>query len=398
MSVITNFLSRLPLIGRFVRPPGPDPQRTLEQDRLQLTAPRRNPTSRFEGFAGLPPATGPHKLGSGETLVVTNPQARPPKGAPLSVMSFNIYKGGAMGEPFWAYFADQDKAGKLPDVIALQETNQEVSMALAKQYGYHVAYYGRDAGEGGRLVNGKAILSRYPIGEAAHYTYDIPDAVRQQAIAHRGKAGELNEDRGLLRTTVEVAGQQIDLFDVHHTLGDSVINAKQVYQLHAMVERSKAEGRAAIIAGDFNVNFPVAEGGRIDARGTVASPTDTPEEFEDRHGQADSLATESWVQAAIRQLVKGNQSFWDAEQRRVAVGDRVLSPEAALRELSKGGLDRGSADYKKLLNVLDGNTLAGAPKRFDTILATPGLKLRSGFIDQSVKASDHQPIIAEFDL
>ena len=123
--------------------------------------PRREPIQVYQGFESLPEATGPRRLGSGDTLLIHLSQPRPPRAFPLSVMTYNILLGGERRELLERYFVALEASGRMPDIIALQEASQPTALELARDYGFHVTYQGRDIG--GPVVNGKAILSRHPL-------------------------------------------------------------------------------------------------------------------------------------------------------------------------------------------------------------------------------------------
>src|SRR5690606_5731819 len=99
-----------------------------------------------------------------------------------------------------------------------------------------LAYFGRDQRPDARFVNGKAWLSRFPIVHAMHAIYAVSEDVRQAALRRmetglQGEGGELDEDRGALRITVRYGGGPVDLYTLHHTLGEPAMNAAQLDQL-----------------------------------------------------------------------------------------------------------------------------------------------------------------------
>lgn len=411
---ISHLLSHLPIIGGHFRPPAPPAASAppVAGDRLARSGPRQEATRTFAGFSALPPASGAHKLGAGPTLLVHNPNARAPQGPGLTMMSFNILKGGERRAELEAYLGGL--GARMPDVIALQEANQEVSARLAEQYGYHLAYFGREKDARGRLLNGKAILSRHPIETATHFTYALSDAERQAAIQRKGKAGELNEDRGALRATLRIGGRSVDVFDVHHTLGDAKLNADQLTQLTGLVRQSAGQGREALVVGDFNANLLVrSEGSWWDAHRGPYDRTDTGEEFQARYGSwwgslgdagLGNIGVES-VRTALAGLeAVVPSSFETARETVVRQPDQsLLSPEEAIRRLNSGAVDQGSAEWYRLQDAADGATLTYANgmasgKRFDGVFATPGLAPRRLEIDRTSRASDHQPVITQFDL
>ncbi len=420
---VSHWLSQAPLLGRLFSAPSlpASAPSASRRDELIRRSPRRDPLTIHEGFEGLPPARGRHKLGSGTTLQVSNPQAKPPTGPGLTTMTFNILKGGERRDELLRYMRDLERQDRMPDVIALQEANQEIAVALAKEFGFHLAYYGRERDEKGRLVNGKAVLSRHPIEESAHYTYGIPEADRQDAIRRKGKVGELAEDRGALRVTLQVGGRAVDLFDVHHTLGDAGLNASQLRQLNALAAESRKAGREVVVTGDFNANTMIKQDGswwsaQRDARRGAYDKTDTVEEFQARYGtlantlgdaNAGNIAN-SGVRKAFQELMRLAPDAWDgvADARTRRPDGSLHSAQEARKRLNSGKVKEGSEEWRRLQDVADGTTLTAGTrkdgttpamgKRFDAFFAT--LTPAMVEIDRSTTASDHQPLIAHFEL
>lgn len=416
---VSRWLSQAPLVGRYFSSPeaAPSAPASSRGDELIRRSPRRDPLTVHEGFEAVPAATGRHKLGNGTALQVNNPQAKPPSGPGLTTMSFNILKGGERRDELLRYMRELDGQGRMPDVIALQEANQEISVQLAKEFGFHLAYHGRERDPMGRLVNGKAFLSRHPIEATSHFTYGLPESDRQDAIRRKGKVGELAEDRGALRVTLQVDGKRIDLYDVHHTLGDAGINASQLRQLNALAAESRHAGREVVVTGDFNANTMIkADGSWWAAQRGPYDKTDTVEEFQARYGSiagsigdgsAGNIANAT-VRRAFQDLMRLAPDAWDgvAEPRTRLADGSLLTASDARDSLNSGQVAKGSEQWRRLQDAADGVTLTAATrkdgtspamgKRFDAFFAS--LTPRMVEIDRSTTASDHQPLIAHFEL
>jgi endonuclease/exonuclease/phosphatase family metal-dependent hydrolase len=93
-------------------------------------------------------------------------------------------------------------------------------------------------------------------------------------------------------------------------------------------------------------------------------------------------------------LAGSMNTFWDAPTRSVLVDGTLMSPEQALAELKTGKLDPKSDRYRQLRDVADGSTLLGGDRRFDNIFASKDVRIESALIDQTTRASDHQPAMA----
>lgn len=376
-------------------------------------SPRPTRTRAFHAFEGIPPATGERELGDGVTLLVHHPKPRAPTGPGLTVMTFNILLGGLRRKQFLAYFEELEATGRLPDVLGLQEANQTISVELARKHGFHLVYFG-DSGDGVRLINGKAYLSRYPLREALHYTYDVKDSERAAAIQRHGEPGELVEDRGALVATLEVDGHPVHLFNVHHALGDPGINLLNLEQLHQLV---RERGGPSVVMGDFNANVAIRrEGTRVMATLRRGDETHTVHEYEMRYGEVYSSVGDIGVgnigDPRVRHALCAlsdelPEAVSDGE--RVVVreqGDRLITPKEARKLLGTGDVERGTEEWRRLRDVADATTLNSLPdaegvkpatgKRFDTIFASKDLHPLYVEVDHSTDASDHQPLTAHF--
>lgn len=379
--------------------------------------PHREPCLALHGFDELPESKGPRQLGSGITLLVHHPAPRPPRGPELSVMTYNILLGGLRRERLVRYFAELEENGWMPDVIGLQEASQPMAIELAHRHGFHLIYFGRDAGPRGPVVNGKAWLSRYPVRETVHFTYALPEPERQAAIHRQGHVGELDEDRGTLYVLLEVAGRSLALHNVHHTLGDSGLNAGQLWQLHTLVH--ERNGVPTIVLGDFNANVNVKHRHSWMPRPIRKhEPTETVRDYESRYGDVHPSVGDWGVgniaDARVRHALHALEEalpdvFQHAREVRVRLPDgSYMDPEAARERLVSGEVPRDSEAWLRLQDVADLATLNSLPdergvvpatgKRFDTFFASRELETALLEVDHATEASDHLPVLARFRL
>ncbi|WNG44392.1 endonuclease/exonuclease/phosphatase family protein [Archangium minus] len=377
--------------------------------------PHREPTHVFQGFESLPEADGPRRLGTGITLLVHHPQPRPPRDHLLRVMTYNILLGGERRELLERYFATLEETGRMPDVIALQEASQPTAVELARDYGFHLTYQGRDIR--GPVVNGKAILSRHPILEAAHFTYDFPEDARAAAIARQGFVGELDEDRGALFALIDVYGHPVALYNVHHTLGDSGINAGQLWQLQSLVHAR--DGVPSIALGDFNANINVKHHYSLLPNPLRKhEPTETVKDYENRYGDVHPSVGDWGVgnigDVRVRRALHALEHelpdpLRRARELRVRMPDgSLLRPDEAREMLVAGKCPKNSEQWLRLQDVADMSTLNSLPdghgvvpatgKRFDTFFASHQLEPLLLEVDHSTEASDHLPSFADFRL
>lgn len=131
-----------------------------------------------------------------------------------------------------------------PDVICLQEVIQRTNLpnqaaTLADSLGYFYVFASVD-GPGSATRFGNAILSRYPI-------------VEDNWVALK----PLNDFRTAIHARIEVAGNDIDIYNTHlHNTAVGVnIRTEQINDLLAFVEETQLEGPGyQFLTGDFNSN------------------------------------------------------------------------------------------------------------------------------------------------
>ncbi|MCY1014638.1 endonuclease/exonuclease/phosphatase family protein [Pyxidicoccus sp. MSG2] len=403
---VPELLEHLPGVGPLLaRMPG------AHEEHL----PRREPSVTFPDFEAVPRPTTERELGDGRTYIVRNTSVRPTRGPGLTVMSYNILLGGQRREALLAYFDELEAHGRMPDVIGLQEANVPITVLLATRYGFHMAYQGHDGIGGGRLVNGKAFLTRHPMVDAAHFTYVIPDAVREEAIRRRGDPCELPEDRGALYVRLEVEGHPMVFYNVHHALGDSGINARNLRQLNALLHHR--EVAHAVVLGDFNANTAIKRGGSwLMAHLMTYDDTDTIEEYAVRYGDPHASVGDKGVGNIADPRLRHElhalelelpETIAHATLAQVRLHDgTVMTPKQACTELRAGKVPRGSEHWLRLQDIADSATLTSLPdergvipatgKRFDNLYASPGLVPVLFEVDRSTESSDHQPVVAHY--
>jgi endonuclease/exonuclease/phosphatase family metal-dependent hydrolase len=349
-------------------------------------------------------------MGRGEsTLLVHNPKALRPDGGihVLSVMTFNVLHAGLRREALDAWFLDAEETGRLPDVLAIQETNLPLSVTLARRFRYHLAYYGREQQPGLRYVNGKAILSRLPVLGATHFIYAIDAEDRRLALqrhvdSFESGPGELDEDRGVLRATLRLGRRRVDVYTLHHTLGDAAMNAAQLRQLHRLIEdRARTP---AVVAGDFNANLNIVE---EHGAARPGKQTRSVEAYRNRYGHLPTgrpdNAHDPRVRAGLRALFELTPDTFERAPTFVRLpGVPRMSPEQARRRLLRGDIPRDTEAHWRLQDIADGATLAldvivgpalpASGKRFDGILAAKPWRALEVEIDRVSEASDHTPM------
>jgi len=306
----------------------------------------------------------------------------PPDSGEMKLATYNILLGGQNIDGIEAELKSLD-----PDVVCLQETSEGSARRLADSLGMNLAF---------STGTGKAILSRWPITETENLKFDVPWSERFDAAEKSGSQEPL-AGRSVLRASLQIGDRTVDVMDTHLTLKNTAGNARMLQALNDSVARQQAQGHPVVLAGDMNTNFGLAQPGTADPRGTVATPTDTAQELKDRYGIDPGNIGDPADQQAAQQLLSRMNGAWTAPDREVQLHGQRITPEQALAELQSGSIPEGSRRYHELLTVLDGVTHLGANKRFDNILATQDLHIRSTLVDQDTRASDHQPVMSVID-
>ncbi|HEY9766419.1 MAG TPA: endonuclease/exonuclease/phosphatase family protein [Chroococcales cyanobacterium] len=294
----------------------------------------------------------------------------------LRAMTYNVFDGPRDPEGVSSAIAAHQ-----PDILALQEVSEEGTRRLAAELGYRGVFFGqaKDLRHGFRFVNGKAILSRYPLSYSEHSLFVLDPEERAQACERRGDWGELNEDRGILLAEVVIGDRPVEILCVHLALGDARINAENLRQLHRFALGLRNQGHEILIMGDFNAHLGIKSEG------------DLGRYLSDYAKSPGNIAQKEVLDEAGR-LLDNFPSVWETTPRReVLFSDgRVLTPEEAKESLLSRS--SGAEDWLEMKNAADGNTHPNANKRFDNILTT--LRAEKVTLDHSRRPSDHFPVLA----
>jgi endonuclease/exonuclease/phosphatase family metal-dependent hydrolase len=150
-----------------------------------------------------------------------------------------------------------------PDVVALNEiclplqTGRWLQRAARERLGVPFALVQQSKVNGSSLIDGEALLTRYPVVETVNWDYRTLDAVAQ-----------------VVRLDIE--GQLLDVYVTHlyRSRGDDALRLYQVQQLLAWIQtRDDVESR--VVCGDFNatLEMPSAQLMASVFRPTQTAPT-----------------------------------------------------------------------------------------------------------------------------
>jgi endonuclease/exonuclease/phosphatase family metal-dependent hydrolase len=147
-----------------------------------------------------------------------------------------------------------------PDVIAFNEicmplqTGRWFQRRARERLGLPFALVQQSNTNGSSLVEGEALLTRYPVLETANWNYRTLDMVAQ-----------------VVRLDIE--GRVVDVYVTHlyHSRGDDALRLYQVQQLLASIQ-TRDDAAARVVCGDFNATLEMAS---AQLMATVFRPTQT---------------------------------------------------------------------------------------------------------------------------
>jgi len=161
---------------------------------------------------------------------------------PLKVMSFNVDKMEGANSNQLAGYIKKNK----PDVVCLQELDQNQAKDLANKTGMYVSYQGA-----GGAMNGKAILSKYPFKQETQNSYlssymtNLPEKINN----YKSTGGSSMELRGTQTGTIDVNGKSVTIFNTHLSNSNS---GERNSQLSELDNSMKLTPGIKVCAGDFN--------------------------------------------------------------------------------------------------------------------------------------------------
>lgn len=184
--------------------------------------------------------------------VTTTPAVAAPPARPLRVMSFNIHHGAGRDDVLDLEHVARVIADSDADVIGLQEVDRhwgtrsaylDEAAWLGERLGMHHAYGANldldpEPGRTERRQYGTAVLSRHPIlSSTNHLLTSIPYPERP------------TEQRGLLRTTINVRGVRVEMCCTHL---DHQRAEQRISQTREIVDLLAGTTRPTFVVGDLN--------------------------------------------------------------------------------------------------------------------------------------------------
>lgn len=159
----------------------------------------------------------------------------------VRVMTFNIHSARTAHGMVLDRVAAEIRAAH-PDVVLLQEVDRglrrtkgvDMPAVLGRATGLHAYFGGNVERDGG--VYGTAVLTRFPAVSTAN--------------AHLPNRPGM-EQRGLLRVTMLVEGQQLTVYDTHLQQTSGAMRLTQMEAIRAIVSRTTG---ADVLGGDLNAN------------------------------------------------------------------------------------------------------------------------------------------------
>ena len=175
----------------------------------------------------------------------------------FTFLCVNLWWGGQLWDTLIPFLRAES-----PDILVLQEVYDSPNLELAPQFrslaalreelGYahhHFAPAFRDVRPEGNIVNGNAVLSRFPIVAAATTFYDVPYTEER-----RGERGWVSlTPRNLQHVTIDARGTTLNVFNTQGIWDTHGGDNERRMHMGEIIAAAVAGKPHVILAGDFNV-------------------------------------------------------------------------------------------------------------------------------------------------
>lgn len=187
----------------------------------------------------------------------------------LKFLCLNIWQGGNLMDNVLAFIRAED-----PDVIALQEVYDGTDPSWERRYrcmdvlraelGYphdRIAHAFLEVTDFGKVPQGNAVLSRFPIVDSSVTFFDVPYGERI-AVPENFPV----TPRNLQHVRVHANGTDINVFNVQGIWGEDGRDSERRMSMCRTIAEAVRGKRNVILAGDFNLNPDTASVAQIDRK------------------------------------------------------------------------------------------------------------------------------------
>lgn len=185
----------------------------------------------------------------------------------LKFLCLNLWQGGNLLDEAIAWIKQED-----PDVIAMQEVYDGKDPSWERRFrsmdvlrealGYpHAAFAPAflERTAFGKVEQGNAVFSRFPMTESAPIFYDVPYGEREDKPEYFERT-----PRNLQRVALDVNGIEMDIFNTQGVWGKDGRDNERRIEMGRVIAEAVRDAANVILAGDFNVNPDTESVSRIE--------------------------------------------------------------------------------------------------------------------------------------
>lgn len=174
----------------------------------------------------------------------------------IKIICLNVWIGGILFDEMVDFLKNENA-----DILLLQEVfngdhtfekiQHRTFSELKKILGFEYAHFAPtliEEAEGKELVQGNAILSKYPVAEVSVTFFDIP-------FGKRNSQGNFHlTPRSLQHVVAHVGEKQLHLLNTQGIWGEHGGDTDRRLKMAEHIVREVAQNQPLVLAGDFNVN------------------------------------------------------------------------------------------------------------------------------------------------
>lgn len=179
----------------------------------------------------------------------------------VKFICLNLWLGGKLFEPMLDFLKKENV-----DILALQEVYDGKNAKLEKRFRsmdilakkfdmphYFFSPACVDVRKEGKITNGNAVFSRFPIIESKTTFFDIPFGERTNYEDFSEKRDFTQTPRNIQTATLKINSQEINVFNTQGIWGKDGNDSERRLKMSETIIREIEKKENVILAGDFNV-------------------------------------------------------------------------------------------------------------------------------------------------
>lgn len=176
----------------------------------------------------------------------------------IKFICLNLWLGGKLFEPVLE-FLKREK----PDILALQEVYDGKDPKLERRFrsmevlkeelSFSHEFFSPacvDVREEGKIVNGNAVFSRFPVVDSKTVFFDVPFGERTN---FEGPGDFTQTPRNIQYAEIEIGDKKINVFNTQGIWGEDGEDNERRLKMSEVIVREIQDKENVILAGDFNV-------------------------------------------------------------------------------------------------------------------------------------------------